>query len=236
MKWTESKVTKLFITQVPKIDPISVFLENFGNGQGKLTIEVFGEAWSNYWPSMGDGWTIEKFILKTDNHYLSKKLATLAALSVPDYEGFILEAKKRCISERREQLTSKDEARRIWSNIDNIEPEKHYFDQESNYENLREVAGDEWYDSIPTIDSPLYNQLCLILDAIKQCLKERQQQQGQRQEVTVAKGTVVIGPSSVGRSATLSSMRISEHLKLLDKRLPRISIEDPVESIFSRPS
>lgn len=173
MKWTESTAVKLVITQIPHVDPVTIFLENYGGGRGKLTIETFGEAWSSYWGAMGGGRTLEQFILKCDNHYLSKNLATLAALSESDYDGFLLNAKRHVIRERQTGAIDKARARDKWNLISEVTPEKGYFDQESNWDTLAAIAGDEWWYDIPKKDSAVYNQLCIILNALKTCLAER---------------------------------------------------------------
>lgn len=173
MKWTESTAVKLVITQIKNVDPVTVFLENYGGGRGKLTIETFGEAWSSYWGAMGDGRTLEQFILKCDNHYLSKNLATLAALSESDYDGFLLNAKRHVIWERQTGAIDKASARDKWNLIGDVVPEKDYFHQDSNWGTLATIAGDDWWDEIPKKDSAVYEQLCIILDAIKACLTER---------------------------------------------------------------
>lgn len=54
MKITESTVKKITITNVQNLDPVSVMVEDFGQGEGKITITCFGEAWSHYWRREGD--------------------------------------------------------------------------------------------------------------------------------------------------------------------------------------
>lgn len=173
MQWNESIAVKLVITQIPKVDPVTVFIENFGHGRGKLTIESFGEAWSSYWPAMGDGCTLEQFILNCDNHYLSKNLATLGALTEPDYDAFIAYAKRKVVKERYAGMIDKNHARQIWTLINDVCPDHYYFEQASNWDILSTIGGDDWSDHIPKRASPLYSHLCRILDALKACLIER---------------------------------------------------------------
>lgn len=173
MKWAESQVTKLYITQLEELDPVTVYLENYGGGAGKLTIEVWGDCWSHYWSAMGDR-SLEQFVLGADNHYLSKKLATLSALSEPDYEGFVERQKRFILEERRDGGFTKSEARRLWEMAKYIEPSEEYFHDGHNHDLLHEVAGDDWWYDIPDKDSHLYTYLCLILDAVKDCLRERE--------------------------------------------------------------
>ncbi len=73
MKITKSTIEKLALTEIKGLDPISVFLENFGPGQGKLTVECFGDAWSHYWGAMGDG-DLTSFLASANVEYITGKL------------------------------------------------------------------------------------------------------------------------------------------------------------------
>lgn len=172
MKWTESTVTKLLIKDVDGLDPITVYIENYALGQGKLTIVIYGESYSAHWNAMGNN-TLEQFVLKSDNHYLSKNLASLAKLSEPDYDGFITHAKKELIEQRKMWGGEKEGIRELWNKLNEVEPSEDYFHNALNHQRLHEVAGDDWWHLIPEVDSTLYKYLCKILDALKACLSER---------------------------------------------------------------
>lgn len=172
MNWTESTVTKLLIKDVPRLDPVTVYIENFELGRGKLTIEVFGDSWSAGWGAMGKR-TLEEFVLSTDNHYLSKNLSTLSALSEDDYDGFIEKCYEQIIEMRRSEDYDKEKARELWDKVKDIVPEKEWFHDSSNHDLLYEIMGCEWWHSIPSKDSTEFIYLCRILDAVKACLKER---------------------------------------------------------------
>ncbi|WP_149983306.1 hypothetical protein [Pseudoalteromonas rhizosphaerae] len=173
MKWTESTVTKLLIKDVDGLDPITVYIENYALGQGKLTIVICGESYSAHWNAMGSN-TLEQFVLKSDNHYLSKNLVSRAKLSEPDYDGFIINIKKQLIEQRRRWGGTKTGIRELWNKLSKIEPQEEYFSRyRADHNILIEVAGDEWWHSIPEVDSSLYKYLCKILDALKACLSER---------------------------------------------------------------
>ena len=86
MKVEDSTVRKITITDIKLLDPISVYLEDYGAGRGKITITCFNDSWSNYWGSMGEN-TIAQFITKCDNHYLSKKFSPDVPSDIDDPEG-----------------------------------------------------------------------------------------------------------------------------------------------------
>jgi len=173
MKWSESTVTKLLITDVESLDPVTVYIENYEQGKGKLTIEVYGESWSSYWGAMGGG-SLEQFVLSCDNHYLAKNLASLSALYEDDYESFIDACRKEVLRKRKDKECDKKKARELWNGIDRISPEKEWFHDSYNHEFLHSVMGCEWWHSIPTKSSSTAVYLYRILDALKECLKERE--------------------------------------------------------------
>ncbi len=49
MKIETSTVTKLTITEVARLDPITVILEDIEPRKGKIIIECYGKSWSSYW-------------------------------------------------------------------------------------------------------------------------------------------------------------------------------------------
>ena len=48
MKLETSTVTKLQLTELNNLDPISVILENYEPGKGKIIIECCGKSWSSF--------------------------------------------------------------------------------------------------------------------------------------------------------------------------------------------
>ncbi|MCG3462701.1 hypothetical protein L7G72_12710 [Xenorhabdus bovienii] len=68
-----SNVVKLQITDVPRHDAIHVYLGDFGNGRGRITIAEFGFAWTAFWSSMGC--SLSDFIIRNDNEYLADCLS-----------------------------------------------------------------------------------------------------------------------------------------------------------------
>lgn len=56
------------------IDPITVILFDF-QGSGKIIVECFGAAWSNWFGAIGSG-TLRQFLAGCDDDYLASKLIT----------------------------------------------------------------------------------------------------------------------------------------------------------------
>jgi hypothetical protein len=161
MKVTESQARKIRITEIPNLDPICCYLEDFGEGRGKITIEVFGKSWSHGWTSMG-GRTLIDFFVGCDNYYLTSKFAPMMQSKVTsdDVDLLIKSAKETVISQRKEEYLSSKEARRKYDLAETID----YLD----YDALSDIFGDDfWYD-LPEEDNHEYQYLCRILDVVRE--------------------------------------------------------------------
>jgi len=74
MKIETSTVTKLKISGVDRLDPVSVIVENFEPGKGKIIIGCFVQFWSYYWGVIS-GKSLDAFFRGAGNLYLIEKLA-----------------------------------------------------------------------------------------------------------------------------------------------------------------
>jgi hypothetical protein len=72
MKISPLNITTFEITEVHALDPIRVFMQDFGKGQGRLIIECYGRAWSNFWSAMGTD--LRTFLLAADADYIENAL------------------------------------------------------------------------------------------------------------------------------------------------------------------
>lgn len=178
MKITESKVRKIKIEDIlesHRLDPISVYLEDFGPGQGNITISCYGKTWSSYWGSMGR--TISEFFCSCDNDYLSKNLAGYINSGVVDEEKAVAVLKKRVIECRRSCCENgnsfdEDEARDAWDEVSRLENPKEWL--MSGGDLVCELIGDEWWHfDLPEKVNPDYEYLCRIIDTVKEALKQK---------------------------------------------------------------
>lgn len=135
------KVTKMTLTGLAALDPVSVFFEDCGPGQGKLTVEYFGKALSYQWSAMGDGRDLKTFLLGTNIDYIVNKLKPFGMdRTVIDFGQ-----------------VSKD----IGRDVDEatIRSEK---------DRLIERYGEDWQYSLPTKVNHQYEYLCRIVEAVKE--------------------------------------------------------------------
>lgn len=140
---TESSIKKLTIRKANGLDPIGVVFEDFSAGQGKVTIECFGEAWSHYWGAMGDS-DVMSFFRTCGNDYLTNKLIP-GTTTVLDWEEI-----------------SKATGKTITNEVEAIE----------NEEAMSEAYGSDWRMDLPRTDSNEYRYLCKIIDAIKEAIRQ----------------------------------------------------------------
>ena len=73
METITTSVKKITITGADRLDPVGVFLENYGPGQGRITIICYGQAWTSFWGGMGDR-TVEQFVASCNDGYLMDNL------------------------------------------------------------------------------------------------------------------------------------------------------------------
>jgi len=158
----ESKnVLQVTLKNIKGLDPITLFLENFKPGEGKITINCYTSSWTAYWGSMS-GRTIEQFFADENEHYLAKNLSTIDS-SVPDLDATKDHAKTELLQERRRQYIGQAEARERFDRIEDL----------SDLDNARamaEVFGDEFYHSIKSITNPEYAYLCRVIKAVQEGL------------------------------------------------------------------
>ncbi len=74
MRIENTEAAKVFtIFDAPKLDPITVVLQDIGPGCGRLIVECYGSAWSGYWGAMGDG-DLKKFLLDCHPEYIAGRM------------------------------------------------------------------------------------------------------------------------------------------------------------------
>ncbi len=169
MKTQTSMVKKIVITDIPNLDNVAVYLEDYEEGKGKITITCFNKSWTYYWGCMGEC-NLTKFIIGCDNHYLSGKLNPNVDSDVYDEEGFENYAKEHVIRRRKERCLSKEEARESYDRCFLLAEYKE-FDSKEYAQLMYDIFGDDWYDCSPKKPNPEYSYFCRILDVIKEALR-----------------------------------------------------------------
>lgn len=156
-------VQKLTISDVSGLDPIAVYLEDQGTGQGKITITCYGQAWTSFWGAMGKR-TISEFVSSSDNQYLAKNLSSVP-YEINDVDKLVKDLKRVILKNRRSEEINATDARIQFDSVlaDDIM---------DNHGLLNDVYGDEWWYNIPKKPNPDYLYLFKILDAVKEALSK----------------------------------------------------------------
>lgn len=172
MNIEQSTVKKLHISGLQDLDPISVYLEDFGLGRGKITITCFDQSWTNYWGAMAER-SMAEFFLDASVDYLTHKLKTGIKETVTDYDA--IEAKALEEIERRVKSgdLDVDEAADLTEEVEHAD----FNGQEINSDLLYRVFGDEWWGDLPEEPNHEYTYLCRIINAVKQALQQVQEVQ-----------------------------------------------------------
>jgi hypothetical protein len=114
MQIEQSKVTKLKLTDLDRLDPVTVFIEDYEAGKGKITIECYGQSWSYFWGGMS-GKNIAEFFLSCNTSYLVNCLWDHSNSTYElDYEGIQPKVREYVLDLRREELIDSSTARALY--------------------------------------------------------------------------------------------------------------------------
>lgn len=169
MQVSVTHTTKIVLTQLARLDPVTIYLDNPMLGRGKITIECFRKSWSSSWPSMG-GRRVEEFFISCDDEYLASSLSTCSShIPVTEPSALCDYLRPMIIQQRRAGELEKKQARRFWNEADTITLTSDYC---SNTELMYDVLGDDWWLSLPQKENPDYNHLVRIIQAVREGLRE----------------------------------------------------------------
>lgn len=168
MKVSVSTVTNIKITELERLDPVCVMVENFALGVGSITITNFGDAWHASWRAMSDR-TVEQFFIDCGNNYLIGCLAPqLDSMIDHDNDANMEFVQKEIIRLRRQGEIEKEEARQYWEEAGGSDDVKALCFDYGIGSSLTSLFGDDpWYQKWPTIPNPKYNRLERICDAVR---------------------------------------------------------------------
>lgn len=144
MKISKSTVEQIRISGLDELDPITVIVEDYNQGQGKIIISSWDGCWNFYWGAMGER-NIKEFIVGCHNDYLCRKFLS-GETRETDYD----QIESDCGIE--ETLCTE--------NLILYEKE------------LQAHYGQDWIMDLPKKHTSDYFWLCKILDVVKNAFKE----------------------------------------------------------------
>ncbi|NDI85095.1 hypothetical protein [Undibacterium crateris] len=166
---TTSTIKKLKITEVVRLDPIDVMLEDTEPGKGRIVICCYTKAWTASWGCMGER-TIAQFFCSFDEHYLAKNLDTEISATIEDGDAIVPAAKKEICKMRRERDIRKNAARQLWESLDDIDGLTNV-ELWTHSSILAPIFGEDWWHSMPSRPNPDYEYLCKIIAAVQSGLR-----------------------------------------------------------------
>lgn len=167
MKIQVSTNIKLGLTELDRLDPVTIYLENFEPGRGRITITCFRKSWSASWPAMG-GRSVEQFFISCDDEYLAGNLSTCRShVPITDMGELGEYLRGKIIQQRRCGELEKDDALKFWNEADSITLTNDYC---SNTELMEAVLGEDWWMDLPEKENPDYTHLIRVIQAVREGL------------------------------------------------------------------
>lgn len=171
MKIETTEVLSFTITEVERLDPVRVMIENYESGKGRITITCYGKAWTGAWFAMG-GDTVQEFIKRVSNQYLIGYFSPQMSSTVDDDNDantkFI---KSEIIKLRRQGELTKHEAWEMWDEADGADDVKALCCDSRIGGALLNLLGDEpWYAGWPSVPNHEYKYLERITNAVRDAL------------------------------------------------------------------
>ncbi|EKJ7349181.1 TPA: hypothetical protein ACTLRO_000109 [Klebsiella pneumoniae] len=173
MKVEKSDVLAFTISDVERLDPVRVVIENYEPGKGRITVTCFGKAWTGAWFAMGED-NAQEFIKRVSNDYLIGYFDPQLQSTVDDDNDANLEfVKGEIIKLRRQQEIDAEEARDMWVEAENAEDVKESCCDCRIGNKLPGLLGDDpWYAKWPAVPNHNYQYLERIIDAVRGGLAE----------------------------------------------------------------
>lgn len=165
MNITKSNVTKLVLSDLPNLDPIALYLEDYGKGAGKVIITCYSDSRTNFWSHMGEGNTLSSFMQSASVQYLADKFGGGMKKDEYDLELTIAFAKQEIIRRRKEGDIDPEMARDVWDDLrheTSLDNDMHF-----NSDLWYKIFGDEFWHGFQTRPTDDYLYLCRILEQVK---------------------------------------------------------------------
>ena len=164
MKIEQNKVTNIRLTDIDGLEPITVFLEDFRLGRGKITIECGGKSWSSFWNAMGC--SIAEFFVSCDDDYLIESLSNIDRVLIIEGQELQEHCKSKIIDMRNKGEIEQNEAEELLKRAKQIAC---YTD---DVQLIKRVYGSCWSVHLPIKRNPKYQHLSQIVKAVQEGLRE----------------------------------------------------------------
>lgn len=180
MKTETTQITKLLISDLMgepfKLDPVTVILEDFEPGRGRIIIECYGTSWASSWSAMS-GRTVAQFVSDCGADYVIDSLTSVSRLRFSPVEAVKLARRAVCDRRRRRGLywehgdaLERDEARALYDQASELRHMENINDGAHHERLLTKLFGPEWWhalDGEAVEPNPSYLYLQRVVQAVQ---------------------------------------------------------------------
>ncbi|HBN7019261.1 TPA: hypothetical protein PJF92_000140 [Escherichia coli] len=176
MKIEKMDVLAFTISEVERLDPVRVMIENYEPGKGRITITCFGKACTGAWFAMG-GDTVQEFVKRVSNEYLIGYFdPQLESTTGDDNDANLQFVKTEILRQRRNDEIYPIQARALWCEAESADDVKACCCEYGIGNELLSLFGDEpWYANWPKVPNHEYQYLDRIVNAVRDGLNELEQ-------------------------------------------------------------
>lgn len=175
MNIEKSTVTKLVISEIESLDPVTVFLEDFEPGKGKITVSCWGKSWTGYWGAMGKDHTVAQFFCSCSDDYIIGCFDSQLRATKFSGDALVKKARKVILEQRRKHDLDAGEARELHDEAGDLgqAPSIDYLFG-GHYDLMERLFGCEWWHDAGRASEPNpdYQYLCRIIQSVQQALRE----------------------------------------------------------------
>lgn len=165
-------VKKLLIRGADRLDPVTVFLEDIDNGNGKITVSCFGKSWTAHWQAMGKNRTVSEFFIDSNPQYIIGYFSPSLRNRCYSPEKTELLVKKRIIELRRVGEISSLAARDFYEVSEGIKMEETIEGLYRDFDEMMTVLfGQDWWHCTEEEPNPEYQYLERIVKAVQGALR-----------------------------------------------------------------
>lgn len=124
MKIEESLIKQIKVSDIERLDPITIIVEDIACGKANVTIKCFDKSWTSYWGAMGG--SIKGFFSRVNVGYLVNCFDRGISPRTDEkdvYEmtkTFNKKTRELILEKRREEYLTKESALLLWQEVDNI--------------------------------------------------------------------------------------------------------------------
>lgn len=124
MKIEESLIKQIKVSDIERLDPITIIVEDITYGKANVTIKCYDKSWTSYWGAMGG--SVKDFFSRVNVGYLVNCFDRGIRSETDEKDvhemtkTFHKKMRELILEKRRDECISKGVARELWDEIEEI--------------------------------------------------------------------------------------------------------------------